>query len=101
MAEGPAEPVRLGETLERYLRFLGRPPVSITSQLAARWAEVVGPVMAANTRPIEVRDGTLVIGCDEAAWAAQIGWMERQILAQLRGLFGESDLTRVVSRIGR
>ena len=95
------EPVVIGETLDHYLEYLGAPPVRTLSSLQERWSDVVGPALAEPTRPVELVDGVLVIGCDDATWASQVGWMETQITARFRALFPGTEIRRIKARIGR
>lgn len=95
------EPVPLSESLERLVGHLGAPPISILTQLEARWPDVVGPALSATTRPVELVDGVLTIACSDGAWAAQVGWMEAQITERFDEVFGPGILERVATRIDR
>jgi predicted nucleic acid-binding Zn ribbon protein len=57
------------------------------SGLFSRWDELVGPAIAAHARPRRVQDGRLVVVTDDPAWAAQLRWLE-------------SDLVRRISEAG-
>ena len=95
------DPIEIGETLDRYLDYLGAPPIRTLSSLQDRWSDVVGPALAEPTRPIELVDGVLVIGCDDATWASQVGWMQAQIIERFRTLFPDTEIRRIKARIGR
>lgn len=95
------EPTVIGETLDRYLEYLGAPPIRTITSLQERWSEVVGPALAEPTRPVELVDGVLVIGCDDATWASQVGWMESQIAERFRTLFPGTEIRKIKARIGR
>lgn len=95
------DPQPLGRSLERYLENLGVPPVSIVTRLSEEWPELVGPVLAEVTRPVELVGGVLTVACSDGALAAQIGWMEAQIRQRFDGVFGAGVLTRVVTRVDR
>ncbi|MDH3680157.1 MAG: DUF721 domain-containing protein [Acidimicrobiia bacterium] len=90
------QPLRHG--LELFLKHLGAPPVDVLSDLADRWEEIVGPALATATRPVELIDGVLVVGCDDPAWAAQIGWMEAQITQRFGEVFPDVVVSRVTAR---
>ncbi|MGH1492759.1 MAG: DUF721 domain-containing protein [Acidimicrobiales bacterium] len=94
-------PARLVEPLERLVGNLGAPPISILSQLENRWPDIVGPALSGPTRPVELIDGVLLIACEDAAWAAQVGWMETQIKERFEATFGAGQLNRVSTRIDR
>jgi predicted nucleic acid-binding Zn ribbon protein len=95
------EPTPLGDALDRFVRNLGAPPISILGQLEDRWPDIVGPALSGPTRPVELVDRVLTIGCEDAAWAAQVGWMEAQIKERFEGVFGPGLLDRVATRIDR
>lgn len=96
--EDGEEPVPVREGLERFFRFLGAPPVDVVTRLAECWPEVVGPALAGPTRPLELIDGVLVVGCDDPAWAAQVAWMEAQIKQRFTQVFPSMVLKRVIAR---
>ncbi len=98
MSADDPTPRPIGETLERYLRMLGAPPVSTLTDLADRWPAIVGPALAGPTRPIELVDGVLVVGCDDPTWASQIGWMEGQIIERFRAAFPDATIRRIRTR---
>lgn len=77
------EPDRLGPALDRLLGHLGAPPARVVSALEGIWAEVAGPGLAACSQPVELRDGTLLVSCDEPAWASQLRWMESDLCRRL------------------
>ena len=99
MSAAGGEPTPLRAGLELFLKHLGAPPVDVSSRLAAQWTELVGETLGAVSEPLEVRDGHLVIGCDDPAWAAQIGWMEAQLLERFQRLYPDVDLRRVSARV--
>ena len=89
------EPRPLGPLIDRLLGHLGAPPARVLSVLEANWAEVAGPGLAAASRPVEVRDGTLVVACWEPAWAAQIRWMEADLCRRLTERLDGVSITAV------
>lgn len=95
------DPVPLKQSMEQLVHHLGAPPVSILSQLDDRWPEVVGPGLAARTRPVELIDKVLTIACEEGAWAAQVGWMEAQIIDRFGATFGPDLVDRIAVRVDR
>lgn len=95
-----SDPQHVRRGLELFLKHLGAPPVNVVTELAGRWVDVVGPVLAEATRPVELVDGALVVACDDSAWAAQVRWMEHQIIDRLVSLFPDVALSRVTTRVG-
>ncbi len=93
------DPEQIGRTLERFLAQMGAPPPETLSGLTSRWSEIVGPALAGRTRPIELLDGVLVVGCDDGGWASQIRWMDSQIKQRFAEIFGGAEGRAVIVRI--
>ncbi len=47
------------------------------------WEEIVGPAIAANSRPIDIKDNVLVVQAKSAAWRSEIVFQKDEILAAL------------------
>jgi predicted nucleic acid-binding Zn ribbon protein len=77
------EPRLVGEAIDRLLGHLGAPPARVVSALETVWPEAAGPGLASCSRPVELRDGTLVVACTEPAWASQLRWMEAELCQRL------------------
>jgi predicted nucleic acid-binding Zn ribbon protein len=82
------------------LRHLGVPDTSTLPSLADAWADLVGPAVAGHTEPVTLRHGTLVVRVDDPAWAAQVRWMEAQLLEQLRIAPTFATVERIEVRVG-
>ncbi len=93
------DPSPIKATLERFLSQMGAPPVRTLIDLRDRWVDVVGPGLDGPTRPIELIDGVLVIGCDDATWASQITWMDAQIKRRFAEAFDGQVVRRITTRI--
>lgn len=82
------DPRPIGPALDRLLGHLGAPPARVVATLATVWPTVAGPGLAACSRPVELRDATLVVSCSEPAWAAQLRWMEADLCRRLTEALG-------------
>jgi len=65
----------------------------------SHWEESVGPAIADHAAPLSLRDGVLVVGVAEAAWATQLRFLEHQILERLREAAGRDVATRIDVRV--
>lgn len=79
----------VGEALDQFLHQMGSPPAMALGTLESCWADVVGPVLAAHSRPAEFVSGVLNVVCDDPAWASQITWSEAQIKTRIAELFAD------------
>ena len=67
----------------------------LVASLGDRWAEVVGPAVAAHARPRNFRDGTLTIAVDAPPWATELRYLETQIRARLAAISGGDSVQHV------
>jgi predicted nucleic acid-binding Zn ribbon protein len=56
------------------------------NRVVACWFEVVGPVVAAHTRPISMQRQVLQVATSSAAWAQNLAFERRRILDKLNAL---------------
>ncbi len=47
------------------------------------WEEIVGPAIAANSHPIDIRDDVLIVQAKSAVWRSEIAFQKDEILAAL------------------
>jgi predicted nucleic acid-binding Zn ribbon protein len=59
------------------------------------WADIVGPQVAAHTRPDSFDEGELVIIADSDAWAAQVKLLTPQLLRRLAEELGAGTVRKV------
>lgn len=85
MTSRPTDPVPLGDALSQWIRHRSGIAKRLDqAQAILSWAEVVGPQVAAVTRPESVTpDGVLRVRVPTHQWAAELGLMAPRILARL------------------
>ncbi len=93
------EPPTIGQSIEHFLALMGAPRVSTLTSLDDEWPNIVGPALAAQSRPIEVRDGVLIVGCDDPSWASQIKWMDATIRERFADIFDGIAIQRIQVRV--
>lgn len=78
------------QSLQNVLGVLGnqyQPQSQRQFQVVLRcWIEVVGPVVAAQTRPLTIQRGVLKVATASSAWAQNLVFERQRILAKLNGL---------------
>ncbi len=57
-------------------------------RIAAAWARLVGPRIAARSWPGGVRDGTLIVRVANSAWLHELAFLEDDLLQRLRAGLG-------------
>ncbi len=63
-----------------------------------RWAEIVGPDLAAHTRPDSFADGELAVIADSTAWATQVRLLASMLVRRLNDELGDGLVRRVKVR---
>ena len=96
---GGGEPRPVGESLGRISRHLGAPPPAALTLVFDRWEELVGPTVAANARPVSLSRGVLVVAVEQSAWAAQLAWLEADLLRRFSERLGAGVVTAVSVRV--
>ena len=64
----------------------------------SNWAQIVGPDLAAHTRPDGFADGELVIAADSTAWATQVRLLASMLVRRLNSELGAGTVRRVKVR---
>jgi predicted nucleic acid-binding Zn ribbon protein len=82
MVEG--RPVEKAETvLEDLIRRFGLEGKLQEARLDRVWPQVVGPAIAAATRPVRVKNGVLLVQVKSSAWVQELNFRRRDILNRL------------------
>ena len=66
-----------------------------TGSVFARWAQLVGPDLAAHTAPGGLTDGELVVTADSTAWATQVRLLAGELVRRLNVELGDGTVRRV------
>jgi predicted nucleic acid-binding Zn ribbon protein len=87
------------ELLDTASARLGGPTSATAAAVFGHWADQVGPDIAAHARPLSLHDGVLTLEVDQPAWAAQLRYMEAEILARLAASAGGAEVARLAVRV--
>jgi predicted nucleic acid-binding Zn ribbon protein len=63
--------------------------------LLGRWPALVGPELAAHSRPERYADTVLTVRTDSTAWASQVRLLAPHLVAKLNQQLGDGTVTRV------
>jgi predicted nucleic acid-binding Zn ribbon protein len=92
------DPQPLSTALDGLLGDQGWRTAAAIGSVFGRWDQLVGPDVAAHTRPERFNDGELVVIADSAAWATQVRLLTSTVLRRLNEELGHGTVTRVVVR---
>lgn len=89
------DPERLSAAIEGLIGARGWQEATISGSVSGRWAQIVGPDLAAHTRPEGLADGELTVTADSTAWATQVRLLAGQLVRRLNADLGEGAVQRV------
>jgi hypothetical protein len=92
---------RAGDLVDRLLKGFGLDDRLQQYRALIIWEEVVGPQIAAHTRPVRIRDGILEINVDQPTWMQQLQLMKPKILAQLNAELGKATIKDLFLKRGK
>jgi predicted nucleic acid-binding Zn ribbon protein len=92
------DPQRLGLAIGGLLDQQGWQQRAAIGSMFGRWAEIVGPDLAAHTRPDAFADGELAVIADSTAWATQVRLLAPQLVRRLAAELGDGTVRRVKVR---
>ena len=92
------DPQPLSTALDGLLGDQGWRTAAAIGSMFGRWDQLVGPDVAAHTKPERFNDGELVVIADSAAWATQVRLLTSAVLRRLNEELGHGTVTRVVVR---
>lgn len=92
---------RAGELVDKMLKGLGLDERLQQYRALIIWEEVVGPQIAARTRPVRIREGVLEVNVDQPTWMQQLQLMKPKILVQLNAELGKTPVKDLFLKRGK
>ena len=93
-----ADPQPLTSAIDGLLNQQGWQQRAAMGSVFGRWAEIVGPDLAAHTRPDSFTDGELAVTADSTAWATQVRLLAAVLVKRLNDELGDGSVRRVKVR---
>lgn len=87
------DPELLGSALDKLVVEQGWEHDSAVAALSNRWSQIVGPDVAAHSKPGEFENGSLHIQADSTAWATQLKLLTTSIMAAIASDIGAGVVT--------
>jgi predicted nucleic acid-binding Zn ribbon protein len=89
------DPQPLTSAIEGLVDTRGWQQRAAMGSVFGRWAEIVGPDLAAHTRPDSFADGELAVTADSTAWATQVRLLAPQLVRRVNAELGDGAVLRV------
>ncbi|MBB3099756.1 putative nucleic acid-binding Zn ribbon protein [Actinoplanes campanulatus] len=91
----PRDPQPFGAMLERLMRARGWEKPKAEATVFGSWEKVVGPDIAAHSRPVRLEGGVLTVEAESTAWATQLRLLAATLLRKIAGEVGNNVVTRL------
>jgi predicted nucleic acid-binding Zn ribbon protein len=92
------DPEPLNAAIDGLIDARGWREAAAVGSVFGRWAQIVGPDLAAHTRPDALTDGELTVTADSTAWATQVRLLAAQLVRRLNDDLGDGSVRRVKVR---
>jgi len=89
------DPQPLDATVDRFVADHGWEVDLRVHGIFGRWADIVGPEVAAHSTPETFADGRLVVRTDSTAWATQLRLLAPAVVRRLNQELGHDTVTLV------
>jgi len=93
-------PVPISKAVEAVLRGLGSGRAPQADSLGKAWSRAAGENSVKHTRPVDIKDGVLVVHVDSSGWLHKLTMEKIKILSQIKGELGEDLIKDIKLRIG-
>jgi predicted nucleic acid-binding Zn ribbon protein len=93
------DPRSVQDSLSVIARSLGMADPATIVGVIARWEQVVGPVLAAQVQPVQIRDKSLWLEVSDPSWSTQVRYLEPEILAAIAEEVGPDLVVRLSVRV--
>jgi predicted nucleic acid-binding Zn ribbon protein len=89
------DPAPLDAAIDHLITETGWELAVATGSVFGRWAQIVGPDLAAHTTPEKLADGELIVTADSTAWATQLRLLAAELIRRLNAELGDGTVRRV------
>ena len=93
---GSARPQLVGDLVSSFLNRAGIAPKVEAATALTEWDALVGPQIAAVTRPRRVSEGTLFVAVATSAWMMELDLMKSDLLRRVNAGKREGRIRQIV-----
>ena len=94
------KPQLVGDLLARVLNRKGLGAKLEAASVIPEWESLVGPQIAAVTRPQRVSEGVLFVGVANSPWMMELNLMKAELMRRLNAGKGEGRIKQIVFVMG-
>jgi len=94
-----APPVHIGTLMADALARLHRDGDSVLLNVCRRWDALAGPAIAANTRPVGLKDRLLLVEVFDNVWMQQLQFLKAELIARINDGLPEPWIEKIRFKI--
>jgi hypothetical protein len=94
------KPLPIAGILQKIMKKQGIPVSGTNTSLRRLWSEAVGPQIAAQTLPEQIRRGVLSVKVASSVWMHQLQFLKKDIIQKFNALHGEAAVEKLNFSIG-
>jgi predicted nucleic acid-binding Zn ribbon protein len=91
----PRDPQPFGAMLARLMKDRGWERPAAEARLFGMWESVVGPELAAHSRPVKLEQGELTVEAESTTWATQLRLLTAKLLTRIADGVGRGVVTKL------
>ena len=91
----PRDPQPLGRLVRRMVAERGWDRQTAEARVIGDWESLVGPEIAAKSKPVGLRDGELTLQAESTAWATQLRLLSGKLLGLLSAEVGPNVVRKI------
>jgi len=95
-----AKPIAISEAMEAVLRGLGAGKGPQAGSVSAAWAKAAGEDSLKHTKPVDIKDGILIVHVDSSGWLHKLTMEKIRLLSKIREETGGDLVKDIKLRIG-
>jgi predicted nucleic acid-binding Zn ribbon protein len=91
----PRDPQPFGSVLANLMKLRGWQQPAAEARLFGMWETVVGPELAAHSRPVKLVDGELTVEAESTAWATQLKLLTGKLMVRISDNVGRGVVKKL------
>jgi len=91
----PRDPQLFGALLAKLVKTRGWQKPAAEARVFGEWEKVVGPEVAAHSRPVKLEDGELTVEAESTAWATQLRLLAGKLIVRIAGEVGNGVVKKL------
>ncbi len=93
------DPYSIQDSLNSVAASMGMDQPGALLGIIGRWESVVGPLVAAQVQPIEIRGRTLWLEVADPTWSTQLRYLQPEILTNIEREVGPDLVDEIAVRV--